>query len=295
MTCHTLCCSHSGFRQDEDRVESLVRKALTTRVLLVRALPRAVAFPEVGAGGSVVGTLAAGIASPVNPTVLVGAVADAQEVSRVVDVGPPADDAAAAARFRALWRDKSELRRFQDGKICEAVVWEAPPDARHTVPDAAVSYLLSHHLGPGASVSCSASRLDPVLMPHDPAPGRLGPVAAGRAAESALDKLGKQLRALGEVVLKVVGVQPLSPVSRRTAVFVPEPHPLAGGPGGLAAAATASHLPRCLDPLEVMVQLEGSGGWNFVFFVNEGRKVAGSMPSSYLAMLGHDCIAKLLC
>jgi U3 small nucleolar RNA-associated protein 22 len=247
-------------RQEEEAVEALVRRALTNRALLVRALQRPLAFPEASGAGDVVGALASGLAAPASRRVLVGAVVDGQEAQRLVDVGPPADDAAAAARFRALWGDRSELRRFQDGKICEAVAWEAPPGSRHTIPDAAVSHVLGRHLARGARIDCSAGRLDAALAPQPPALGRPGAVAAGRAAEAALDKLGKQLRALGEVVLKVVGVQPLSAASRRTAPFVPEPHPLVGGPGGLAAAAASPQLPRCLEPLEVMVQLEGSGG-----------------------------------
>jgi len=43
--------------------------------------------------------------------ILVGAVVDPVAVLRLVDVGPAADDAAAAAKFRKLWGDKSELRR----------------------------------------------------------------------------------------------------------------------------------------------------------------------------------------
>ncbi len=54
---------------------------------------------------------------------------------RLVDVGPAADDARAAAKFRAFWGDASELRRFQDGKISEAVVWHAPQGGRHAIPD----------------------------------------------------------------------------------------------------------------------------------------------------------------
>jgi len=40
----------------------------------------------------------------------------------ILDAGPPADSAEATS-FRAFWGEKSELRRFQDGSILEAVVW----------------------------------------------------------------------------------------------------------------------------------------------------------------------------
>ena len=241
-------------------------RALTTRATLVRALPRALAFPDVPPGGSAVAALAAGAATPAGAPLLVCAVADPVEAQRTVDVGPPADDALAAARFRALWGAKAELRRFADGKIAEACVWEVPPDARHTIPDAAVAALLARHLPAGGAVAGSAGRLDGALAASGGGGGGLGDAAAGRAAEAALDKLGRALRGLGDVVLKPVGVQPLSAAARRTAPFVPAPHPLAGGPGGPAAAAAAAEgggrgLPRVLEPLEVMVALEGSGRW----------------------------------
>lgn len=56
---------------------------------------------------------------------------------------------------------------------------------------------------------------------------------------------------------QVVGVQPLSAVSRHTAAFVPLPHPWVGGPP--RQAGKHGRVPRCLEPIEVMVQLEGSG------------------------------------
>jgi len=47
---------------------------------------------------------------------------------RVVDRGPPADDTGATEAFRGLWGSKAQLRRFKDGAIVYAVVWEATSD-----------------------------------------------------------------------------------------------------------------------------------------------------------------------
>jgi hypothetical protein len=60
------------------------------------------------------------------------------------------------------------------------------------------------------------------------------------------------------ICLQVTTVQPLAATLRHTAPFFPQPHPLAGGP---AAGAGLPSLPRCLAPLDLMVQLEGSGKW----------------------------------
>jgi hypothetical protein len=90
--------------------------------------------------------------------------------------------------------------------------------------------------------------------------GAAAATAASRAADAALDALGKQLRGLSDLALKVVGVQPLSAISRHTCCFYPKPHPLAEGLGsGVAAAAAGGKVPRVLEAIDVMVQLEGTG------------------------------------
>ena len=259
-------------RQEELRVEGLVRTALGDRALLVRALPRAggysssssshhtAATTEAAAGGGAKkkqkkGAGAGAVVGEVlteRQSIFVGAFVDAQKSLRLVDVGPAANDTAAAEKFRGIWGEKSELRRFQDGKICEAVVWEVGADARHRIPDLAVGYILRRHLPPGVEVIGCAGEVDDVLCPN----GDGGDTVASRSADAALTKLSKQLRGLTDLALKVVGVQPLSGVSRHTPGFYPRPHPLAGGGGGLEEGREVA---RCLEPLEVMVQLEGTG------------------------------------
>lgn len=81
-----------------------------------------------------------------------------------------------------------------------------------------------------------------------------GAAAAARQVEAAAEKLGKQLRALEGMALKAIGFQPISAVTRQTCVFFPDPHPLAGG-----AAGAGDEVARCLEPVEVLVQLESSG------------------------------------
>lgn len=43
---------------------------------------------------------------------LLGVTLDPAAATRPVDMGPAAEDAAAAADFRAFWGTKAELRRF---------------------------------------------------------------------------------------------------------------------------------------------------------------------------------------
>lgn len=104
------------------------------------------------------------------------------------------------------------------------MVWEVGPHLRHTIPDLAVSHTLARHLPAGSVVAGASAALDWALLSAPPSSaasassrkggssggggggGGLAPgadVAAQRQAEAALDKLGKQLRALDGLALKV--------------------------------------------------------------------------------------------
>ena len=243
---------------------------------------------------------------------------EASLATRMVDVGPPADDKSGAVeRFRSFWGNKSELRRFQDGKISEAIVWECPPHERHTIPDKILSYALTVHLdkiiktdsihpsSPAShngqwgqhSISSSSGRLDIVLLQLPPGTSgakktalasrgggsvvTLDPsysISSQRAMDATLDTLTNQLRSTEGLALKVVGVQPVGAAARQTATFGPTPHPLATaavGSGGLGRLSGIK-IPRCMEPIEVLVQLESSGeGSNPTvgpFFIPEGRE-----------------------
>eukprot|EP00887_Chlorella_sp_A99_P002636 scaffold6.g2636.t1 len=235
-----------SWRACERRVEALAAQALGTRARLVRAVRRAPgrARPRRGA------------APPERPHMLLCVRADPASAARAVDLGPPADQAAAAGRFRALWGDKAELRRFQDGSICEAVVWEAGPAERHRIPDQAVAHVLGRHFPAGAVVAAHAGALDAALRRRHSTPD--SDAAAVRLCEAATERLCKRLRALGGASLRVVATQPLAAVARRAAAFPPLPHRLAGAP---EEALASEHVARCLDPVEVLCQLEGSGRW----------------------------------
>ncbi|XP_061379629.1 nucleolar protein 6 [Danaus plexippus] len=66
-----------------------------------------------------------------------GLILNPELVSSTVDRGPSAD-LPEAEQFRDFWGEKSELRRFQDGSITEACVW----DGQGTVPKQIVDYLM---------------------------------------------------------------------------------------------------------------------------------------------------------
>ncbi|KAL3811309.1 hypothetical protein ACHAXA_005395 [Cyclostephanos tholiformis] len=63
----------------------------------------------------------------VEPCLVVGIRIDPNASRRVVDRGPPAEDVRGTDAFVALWGEvHAQLRRFQDGAIVRAVVWNDP-------------------------------------------------------------------------------------------------------------------------------------------------------------------------
>ncbi|KAL6767157.1 hypothetical protein ACKKBG_A38825 [Auxenochlorella protothecoides x Auxenochlorella symbiontica] len=239
------------WRAQEAATRDVARRALGDRARSVRVVARLAASDP-----------ARPLPGPAAAAVLVAVRLDPVAARRGVDVGPSAEDVEGSRAFRAFWGDeRAELRRFQDGRIAEAVVWtksggakgsDTAPPPRHAIVDAALAHALPRHI-PGARVSrASATLLDAALG------GEAEEAAAVRGVAAAAERLGKQLRGLTGTVLRVVATQALDPATRGAALHAPRPHPLAGsGVQGDAGAA----LPRCLRPLPLLCSVEGSGRW----------------------------------
>lgn len=244
--------------QTDRKVAEVAAKALGARATLVRVLRRgAAAVPA----GKRLRAKSGKVFAPERSYALLAARLDPTAALRGVDIGPSADSGAPAAAFRAFWGEKSELRRFQDGKICEAVVWDVPPSQRHLIVDAIVAHALGRHLPGGAAVTGTSGLVDAALRRKKGATPDADIVAA-RLCDAAATRLGKRLRSLDGLTLKIVGTQPLAPVLRSTAAFPPLPHMLAGAAReDLRVNGEQSSVPRCLPAVEILCQLEGSGRW----------------------------------
>ena len=247
----------------EERVQRVAAEALGDRATLVRVLhsPCTLAMDAQGAPAAIYSSRTpVRLCCRLHPTVAM----------RAVDVGPPADDAAAASEFRAFWGAKSELRRFQDGKICESVFWTAGNGrgggaGKHDVVRQLLDYIVPRHCPEVTGVDVPAMALARALEGPRSSNNSVGSSKDDhsslyeRACLNGVTKLGKVLRGLDaeSVTLTIVNVQPVAAVLRNTAVFPPIPHPLAGS----SLADSSDMVPRCLPAIEVLCQLEGSGKW----------------------------------
>ncbi|XP_015751379.1 PREDICTED: nucleolar protein 6-like [Acropora digitifera] len=97
-------------------------------------------------------------------SLMLGLMLNAEHFDAVIDTGPSADKPEAKA-FREFWGEKSELRRFHDSSILEAVVWPCKNIAeRRVVCERIIKHLLQRHGGLKPDcLTFVATQLDGVL------------------------------------------------------------------------------------------------------------------------------------
>ncbi|KAF9344020.1 hypothetical protein BGX26_004904 [Mortierella sp. AD094] len=195
--------------------------------------------------------------------ITVGLLLNHAESSRLVDLGPPADDLENAKVFRELWGNKAELRRFKDGSILESAVWEAQgTDARHLIVGQMISHLLKHHLSvPHDSVHYWAGQLNKFIQYNNKVvPERLfdnkAAAANGfQAVVAAFESLTKVVKTAEDMPLSVTHMYFASPAARLSSTFIPQPRDFN------APATSFPDSAQYVEPLDVVIQFESSQKW----------------------------------
>ncbi|MQL78687.1 hypothetical protein Taro_011122 [Colocasia esculenta] len=228
------CLDDERWRMCEKELHSLLERALNDRVNLVRVTWRCTPSKwDVKYGFLDFGH------EPVHVGILFSSF---EKSSRIIDIGPNAENKVEAATFRAFWGEKAELRRQ----------WE-----RHLVMKRITQYVLSKHfLLSNDNMLQVVDQLDFSLL-H----GSHDPISLSGSLMKAFEVLSKNLRSLDGLPLKISSVQPLDPAFRYTSVFPPEPHPLAEKKAVNKQLLKFTTATTCVQPLDVMIQLESSGLW----------------------------------
>ncbi|EMP32511.1 Nucleolar protein 6 [Chelonia mydas] len=216
----------------------------------------------------------------------------------ILEKGPEADRPE-AAEFRKFWGEKSELRRFQDGAICEAVVWGAETMCqKRLIPEQIVKHLLWLHADiPESSICYTGAVLESVIRvgrescggrEQQPAPavpdavglviafGRtqrslVGELPAGTGEEAMVsivrsyDDLSRKLWNLEGLPLMVTAVQGTHPTLRYTEVFPPTPmkpdysYHMRIKDKESLLPLAEKPCPAYIAPMKVVCHMEGSG------------------------------------
>ncbi|KAL4228055.1 Nucleolar protein 6 [Mactra antiquata] len=193
----------------------------------------------------------------------------------ILDRGPSADSLE-AAEFRNFWGSKSEIRRFQDGGICEAVLWldKASYALRQGVCEKIVKYTLQRHAGiQSSNIHYFGMQTDNVL--------KLPPAIrftkdevenTGEERNNVIiqvyDELCKSLRKLQDLPLTINSVQGVAECFRCTEVFPQMPCSFRHQEKSQTCNKVKQYIPdsetKCpfyTQTLKVVCLLESSGKW----------------------------------
>ena len=281
-----MLCAGPWWLGNVHRATALLRQGLGDRVHEVRVLPvwkhvqgGFTTDPALAAGRSKTAAQATRLpeawgiaeAAPSPSSLLVCLQLRPRSAYRLVDRGPsPSDQPEEAAAFDAFWGDKAQSRRFADGTILQAVIWERPGGLRTGVVDAVAQHILARHLAltPVAAGGASPQAvLDALAQPdfvHEGVggaasePWRASGEAAASAVVSACEVVSRALQKTPGMPLRVMGVDTASHHARASGYAVLPPHSAACAGGDTAAAGEASLVAQ---PVDCIVTLESSGKW----------------------------------
>ncbi|KAK9129870.1 hypothetical protein Sjap_010357 [Stephania japonica] len=222
-----LCSDKEFWRTYEEKVHTLIEQGLNDRAKLIRVIWRNNTELNVEEG------LSKFSADPL----LVGVLCSSSEKSvRMVDIGPNSENKEEATDDTLYVPRLPNLEGFGvKNQSFVGLEMELLQKAQENL--VVVADQLDFCLPSGVRDSISSS---------------------GNLLE-AFEALSKCLRKLDDIPLRVISVQPLDSAFRLTSVFPPQPHPLATAKGtGLKSKKLVS---TCIQPLEVLIQLERSGKW----------------------------------
>ncbi|KAG7318490.1 hypothetical protein KOW79_018245 [Hemibagrus wyckioides] len=200
------------------------------------------------------------------PPVSIGLLLNSERALSVLERGPAADSPE-AAEFRQLWGSRSELRRFQDGAITEAVLWSGSSTCqrRHVLLEI-ITHLLELHADiPESCVSFVGGQMDDVI--------KVEREECSTGEEESLkvvqcfDDLSRKLWQLEGLPLSITSVQGAHPALRYSQVFPPVPVKLSYSyferekTSRALVPHEAKPCPYYITPIKVICHMEGSGKW----------------------------------
>lgn len=281
-----MLCAGPWWLGNVHRATALLRQGLGDRVHEVRVLPvwhtvqgNGAEDPDLAAASSKTAMQATRLpdawglqeAAPTPSGLLLCLQLRPRSANRVVDKGPsPSDHPEEAAAFDAFWGDKAQSRRFADGTILQAVLWERPGGLRTCVVDAVAQHIVSRHLGlaPVHPEALSPQAvLDALAQPdfvHQSAgsstvePWQASGEAAAAAVVSACEVVSRALQKTPGMPLRVMGVDTASHQARASGYAVLQPHSAACAAGD---ASTSGQACVVAQPVDCVVTLESSGKW----------------------------------
>ena len=214
--------------------------------------------------------------------VVIGISVNPETSQRIVDRGPPSDQSEEVNTFVDLWGDKAQLRRFKDGAIVQAVVWNDDDDKRHfrnqvKLQGGYVEKIVQHIVRMHYTKEKICIALPNLLSVVDGVTGKantldlIDPILAHQKVMKAFESLAQFLRdnsqplqqfsrkesSLG-LPLAIDAVEPLSASLRYSELFPPVPHPFLGGTTASSKKVSGVIMS---DPILIQIRFGVSSKW----------------------------------
>ncbi|KIW74971.1 hypothetical protein Z517_11742 [Fonsecaea pedrosoi CBS 271.37] len=169
----------------------------------------------------------------------VALLANSENINRLVDRGPSADEQEEAAKFREFWGEKAELRRFKDGSISESLVWAGDRPVTLQI----IAYLATLHFKMlPSSLETRSQNLESGVLGDGNYTSGLTPKDAFRVINSTFQTLTSGLHNLEGLPLPIRSISPADPALRSSSTL----HPL---------------LPSISSPIDITIQFDSSTRW----------------------------------
>mmetsp|Transcript_2252 Transcript_2252/g.3339 ORF Transcript_2252/g.3339 Transcript_2252/m.3339 type:complete len:1276 (+) Transcript_2252:234-4061(+) len=228
-------------------------------------------------------------------TLVIGLKINSETCYRAVDRGPPTENVEGVRKFEQLWGDAVELRRFKDGAIVKAVVWNNPPKdstcvvyegeerTQGGIVERIVQHVIRVHFLKESCKKKHSFLLKDILTMVDGvhrsdstcdlSKKMCNATQAHRNILSAFDSLTNFLRKNTEqwdfsgkpkssrlgLPLSIDAVEPLSASLRYSDPFPAIPHPLLGGAGEGSTGKLALNIPYL--PINIQIRFGRSSKW----------------------------------
>ncbi|XP_043280434.1 nucleolar protein 6 [Venturia canescens] len=209
--------------------------------------------------------------------IMIGFSLDPDNCFNIIDKGPHAN-LEEAAIFRNFWGNKSELRRFQDGSICEALVWAKSKKTlsiKRIICKKIVTFLLKEKFDLSKNqYEYVADEIEEFLQLKKIKGLKFANGTGEEATLQVLRVFGvleKELTSLTDLPLSISGVEGCSPVFRYTEVFPPLSAVTDSTNDSLVTRAeshysminekSSKRVPKYVPQIDANVQLCMSGKW----------------------------------
>ncbi|XP_034948834.1 nucleolar protein 6 [Chelonus insularis] len=206
--------------------------------------------------------------------IFIGLQLNPERCFEIIDKGPVANLPEADA-FRKFWGQKSELRRFQDGSICEAVVWskENTLAEKRIICKKIIMYLLKGKLDISKHQYLYGADQAEEFLRFKKTSITKFKYGTGEEATfqviKVFNELEKELLSLSDLPLAITGIQASSAVFRYTDVFPPlatvykpdDKNTMKGENCLLLNDESIEEAPKYAPISEAIIQLSASGKW----------------------------------